>query len=114
MPVSFPDDRESMIAIAFSKDGDSWSPLVKLRDSAFAGERQVDHPACGLLRNDDDDVVFYVQREVGGIREHNSTNYLATRPGDAQDSSLGRVAIPSDVFATLTAASLAVLDEPAE
>ena len=107
VPVSLPDKRESAIAVTFSRDGATWSPLVKVRDSAFAGERQVDHPACGVLK-EKDDVVFYVQREVGGIREHESTNYLAT-PAE-QDSSLAKVTIRTDVFANLTAASLRALD----
>ena len=93
-PVSFPERREAGIYAAFSIDGRAWSPLVKIRDSPFAGERQVDHPACGLLV-EKDDVVLHVQREVGGIRDHFNTSV------PSKDSSLARMTLSRHAFADL-------------
>ena len=85
-----------MIGLAVSRDGETWSPLVKIRDAGFAGERQGDHPACGLELHKGD-VVFYVQRDVGGIEEHGGTNYEPHLP---KESSLGRVTVAGDAFET--------------
>ncbi len=104
-PVSFPERREAGIYAAFSTDGRAWSPLVKIRDSPFAGERQVDHPACGVLV-EKDNVVLHVQREVGGIRDHFNTSV------PSKDSSLARMALSKNKFADLAHKALATIGDP--
>ena len=104
-PVSFPERREAGIYAAFSIDGRAWSPLIKIRDSPFAGERQVDHPACGLLV-EKDDVVLHVQREVGGIRDHYNTSV------PSKDSSLARMTLSKNAFADLAHKALATIGDP--